>query len=199
MLPLLVNQRIWKTWLMVVPEKEEEKSFAAFFLCSDSNWQWLIWDLRGIRQINYFPSLCKDEEYMKDTQFNFDPRINVIYALCQIKHPPPKKNYLLQIRIFWIKWNTSYERGVCHIKNTCFEYFEDWVVINITLFIGCDLLKYLSLVLITHLKLWNRNDFEFMKTLCISSKRHSFCSQYLEQQIWLMSKQLRCELQRPLW
>ena len=52
--------------------------------------QWLIWDLRAKRQINYFPSLCKHEEYMKDGQYNFDPRIYLICALCKIKLPPEK-------------------------------------------------------------------------------------------------------------
>ena len=52
--------------------------------------QWLIWDLRAKRQINYFPSLCKHEEYMKDRQYNFDPSIYLICALCKIKLPPEK-------------------------------------------------------------------------------------------------------------
>ena len=62
--------------------------------------QWLIWDLRAKRQINYFPSLCKHEEYMKDVQYNFDRRIYLICALCKIKLLPKKM----------IHWNKYFKK-----------------------------------------------------------------------------------------
>ena len=46
---------------------------------------------------------------------------------------PPKK-YLLKIKIFGIKRNTSYDMKEKEIRGVCLEYFEDSVVDNITLF-----------------------------------------------------------------